>query len=363
MTKKPVAERGACGSNWSDPALSRGGLEPHSQLNQPTEKAMTVKRARTLDAATARKPQPQTVQPNQEPRLETAPNAGDVAVTGRGGTLADASLYASYAGQGMEDVSKDEMLVPIMRILQSNSPQCEENHPSGKYMPDAKPGMLYNTATQELYPKEGFDVIFCYRDHNFIEYVPRNNGGGFVAMHDPSEDMIANLRTEQGEFGKLKLDPSNEASNEIVETYYFYGIVHPRLDGTLENFEPFRAVFPFASTQIKKYKMMMTTINGIQLRPPVVKKPTPFPIFAHVWRIGTQPESNKKGRFFGWKAALRGGSATAARLTPNDPMFIDAHDFHQLLVAGAVTPDFGKDQNEEGTDTPAVDNDGNPIPF
>jgi hypothetical protein len=329
-----------------------------------------TKRARTLDAKAAVKER-EPVQAAQEQGAGTsqggtAPDSGQVATTGRGGTLADASLYASYAGQGMEDVRSEEMLVPILRILQSNSPQCDEESP--KYMPDAKPGMILNTATQELYPKEGFDVVLCYRDHNFIEYVPRNNGGGFVAMHDPSEDLIAKLREEQGEFGKLKLDPNNDTSNEIVETYYFYGIVHPRVDEDgkpIDDFDPFRGVFPLASTQIKKYKMMMTTINGIQLRPPVVKKPTPFPIFAHVWRIGTQPESNKKGRFYGWKTSLRGGSATAARLSPKDPIFIDAHDFHQLLVSGAVSPDFGKDEPEEATEDGAsrVDADGNPIPF
>jgi hypothetical protein len=308
-------------------------------------------RHRTLDArsaAAAKQAQPEQPEPQPEPRQ--AQQGAALAQTGKGGTLADASLYADYAGHGVEDVRKEEMLIPILRILQPLSPQCEEGN--AKFIPDAKPGMIYNTATGQLFSRDGFDFIICYRDHNFIEYVPRDNGGGFVGIHDPSDEFIAQLRDAQGEFGKLKLDPENEASNEIIETYYFYGIASPRLDdegNPVEDWDPIRAVIPYASTQIKKYRGMMTTINGIRLRIPG-KPEVPFPIFAHVWQFGTQPERNKKGSFFGWRTALRGGSSMSARLAPSDPRFIDAAGFHKLLTSGAVSADFGKDDGPDGDD-------------
>jgi hypothetical protein len=305
-------------------------------MNDMTKKS--VIRARTLDAKGA-------VAVKEQPVQAEEPQPGAVAPTGQGGTLSDMSEYAEYAGHGMQDIGRDEQLIPMFRLLQSNSPQCEEGGP--KYIPGAKPGLILNTATNQLYKRMEF--IICWRDHNFVEYVPRDAGGGFVGLHDPTDEFIAQLREAQGEFGKLKVNPENDQSNEIQETYYFYGIAFPiGLDD--QPLDPIRGVVPFASTQIKKYKMLMTTINGIQLRPPVVKKAIPFPIYAHKWEVSAQPERNKKGAFQGWRLAMVGGNPAAARLSPKDPLFQEAHDFHKLLESGAVTADFGKDTGEHVED-------------
>lgn len=249
--------------------------------------------------------------------------------------------YAEYAGVGLENIGRDEMLIPFFRILQSNSPQCDPEN--GAYIQGAVQGMIINTATNQLYNgKTGFTLIPCYRDHNFVEFVPRTAGGGFVGLHAPDEDIIARLRREQGEFGKLKLDPTNEQSNEITETFYLYGLV--LIDGE----DPVRGVIGFASTQIKAYKSMMTHANGILLRLPN-RAPIPFPLFAHRWLFKTVSQQNKKGKFYGWSIGLVGGAPLAARLSPKDPLFQAGADFNKLIASGAVKADYERgDVGDEG---------------
>ena len=64
-------------------------------------------------------------------------------------TIAAGQDYSQYAGQGFEDHTRDDYAVPFLGVLQSNSPQIET-------LPSARPGMLFNTVTNELY-----DFIAC----------------------------------------------------------------------------------------------------------------------------------------------------------------------------------------------------------
>jgi hypothetical protein len=122
--------------------------------------------------------------------------------------------YGNDYGSGTDDITPGEVIVPFYRILQSNSPQCDETNPL--YDSAARPGMLYNTATNEcLDGRVGISIVAVKRDHQFLEYIPRDAGGGFQGAWAPNDPRVAKLRAEQGDYNKLKL----ESGNELIETF------------------------------------------------------------------------------------------------------------------------------------------------
>ena len=63
--------------------------------------------------------------------------------------------------KGFDNMTQDDLALPFVRILGQLSPQVTAG--DSKYMENAKPGMIYNTVTSELYDgKTGIKVIPCY---------------------------------------------------------------------------------------------------------------------------------------------------------------------------------------------------------
>jgi len=63
--------------------------------------------------------------------------------------------------KGFDNMTQDDLALPFVRILGQLSPQVTAG--DAKYIEDAKPGMIYNTVTSELYDgKKGVKVIPCY---------------------------------------------------------------------------------------------------------------------------------------------------------------------------------------------------------
>ncbi len=54
-----------------------------------------------------------------------------------------------YAGQGFENTTSQDLPTPFLNVLQSNSPQIDED--DERYVEGAKAGMFYNTAAGELF--------------------------------------------------------------------------------------------------------------------------------------------------------------------------------------------------------------------
>lgn len=287
---------------------------------------------------------PATVPPTEETRASTA--------------LTVASDYAEDAGAGFEDVSSDELLIPFIRILQPLSSQCDEG--SGSYIEGARPGMIITTATGELWSgKTGFLYLPVRREHHYVEFVPREAGGGFVGIWSPADPRIAELKAQHGAFGKLPL----ASGNELIETYSLYGLALPLTDTGEVSADAgvIQGVIGFASTQIKAYKMITTRLMGL------IGSPPKFPLFAHAWHIRTVSQKNRKGSYYGWSAGLLHGDPRRALLRTTDPLYLQARDFFHLLRSGAAKADFAASganvPDEVQTGGGEVDPDGDHIPF
>lgn len=265
--------------------------------------------------------------------------------TGGGGTaLAVVDIDEEDRGAGLKNIGIDERKVPFIRILQSNSPECEEG--GVKFLPGAKAGLFINTSTKQLYPK--LIAIFVARDHKFLEYTPRAIGGGFVSVMKPDDPIVLMLRAKQGKFGKLsrdvtKRDAQGQAldGTEIVESFELYGIFIDLETGT-----KFRAIATFQSTGIKHYQTFIDRADSIEYQTGdgVVVKP---PIFAHKWLLTTGNEKNKKGSFKGYVIGLAEKKPDGSDDVPiksfikkSDPLYIAAKEFSKFVEAGQAEVDY-----------------------
>lgn len=272
--------------------------------------------------------------------------------------------YGADAGAGFENVGSDELLVPFIRILQALSPQCDEANGGAAFNPAARPGMVINTATAELFDgKRGFAYLPAHRDHTFPEFIPRDAGGGFVSVWSAADPRLPALQAAQGRFGKLAL----ESGNELTETFSLYGLMVP----FRESFDPARgvptlddldldaamqSVIGFTSTQIKTYRTIIARLAA------VIGQPPRFPLFAHVWHVRTVPQKNKKGSFFGWSFGLLGaGVPQLARLRTSSGLYQQAKAFNELLRAGAVRANYAAEGGgEDAGDSASEDGE---VPF
>jgi len=269
------------------------------------------------------------------PAVEEEAVAQATELTTQSTALAPADDYSEYAGAGFEGLEADELQVPFFRLLQTNSPDLDPTSPI--YKEHARPGMILNTLTEELIDgRTGFMFLPVRRDHLYLEKAPIEAGGGMVSVWSPSDPRIGPLKDRQGKFGRLKL----ESGNELIEVRSLYGLGTTEA-GTIEG------IISFSSTQMKKYASIVSKANQL-IRVGADPKKW-LPLFAYQWQLGSQPESNKKGKFFGWRVSLVGGNPNTARVPADSELFARAASFFKMLRAGKASADFATDHADAAT--------------
>lgn len=273
-----------------------------------------------------------------QPVVEKAPAvsaAVALAAAQNGGAVAERAAvnFEEDAGRGMENVDRDSIAIPFLAVLQKNSPQCDPD--AGEYMPEAKPGMLYNTVTRELFEgKEGgVELIPCYYERKWLRWTPREKGGGFKG--ELSASTVAALRAA----GKLieqenRLYVPDDAGNvnpklndKVADTRVHYVIVINRKRGILQP-----AVISLASTQIKKSKALNSLLDDVRFRRADGTQFKPA-TWASVVRMTTIAESNEKGSWSGVLFAVAGRNDDAAA-------YALAREFNALVASGAQQANF-----------------------
>lgn len=246
--------------------------------------------------------------------------------------LAANSAYEDYAGSGFENQDAADYTIPFLSILQALSPQLQDDE-------ELRQGTIINTVTGECYKgKQGICFVPATTKHQYIAWKPRNEGGGFVAAHDPSADVVRKA-VANGTFGQYK----DDQGNDLVETFYVYGVAVDEEGNAGE------AVVSFSSSKIKKYKGWMTKAKMIQI-PLADGRRIPAPLFAHRYRLTTVQEKNNKGSYYNWNIAFDGENATACRLSPDDALFARAVNIRQMLTDGTARADYESQSNSTGTD-------------
>jgi len=191
--------------------------------------------------------------------------------------------------------------------------------------------MLINSVTNELFDgDEGIDFIPVHFTRRLIEWVTKDNGGGFVAEHLVSPALLGS--TKRDDNGRDILPNGNQ----LVDTRNHYGLCR-LADGRLEP-----VLITMSSTQGKKSKRWMSLMAGLKIGT------FQAPMFSHAYNLTTVPEKNEHGSWFGWKIG------SPIPLTSEDE-YRAAKSFREQIASGEV-----KVQHEEVADTTAPAED---IPF
>jgi hypothetical protein len=222
--------------------------------------------------------------------------------------------YGADAGAGFEGQSGEDYALPFLGLLQPNSPELEN-------IEGAKQGQLINSVSQELFEGDvGVPFIPCTTEHCYVEWRPREKGGGIVKNHALDSKEVAEARAKV-RVGKYV----NAEGNELVETFYVYGVaILP--DG------PMAMAIAFTSTKIKVYKAWMTRAKSVMVQTPNGKVNPP--LFAHIYHVRSTKEENTKGKFWNYDIKTNRPTLEESRLAPNDDLYVMARDLRDAVVGG-----------------------------
>jgi len=193
--------------------------------------------------------------------------------------------YAADAGD--LGFGQQDLVVPFIRILQSNSPQLARGN--AKYIPSARAGDFYNTVTQDVFSgEEGIYVLPIVFQRSYTEWTPRNEGGGLVADHGSDASILRECsRDDKNRYWTQRGTIVQEAGH-----YFSFQVDVATGQYTM-------AVIPFTSTQWKKARTWNTLMSGMMVKTPQGMKP--LPMFANVYHLTTVGESNDSGDWLGYK--------------------------------------------------------------
>ena len=223
----------------------------------------------------------------------------------------------ALAGQGLENVTARDILIPRIGILQALSPQVNKGRP--EYIPGAGAGDICDFGTNEIIPAP-MAFIPCYYVVNWLEWAPRNSNRGLVRIHTTPAILDA---AKQDDRGRHVIN-----GNYIAETAQFFGLNVSR---------DFRRCFiSMTSTQLKKARRWVTLATSERLSGPNGTF-TP-PLFYRIYLLSTVTESNAEGTWQGWRIE-RGDPVTTL---PNAKAVIEeCKAFRNSLLEAKARADLG----------------------
>lgn len=257
--------------------------------------------------------------------------------------LAAVPDYGDDAGAGMEGRTADELLLPRIALLQSNSKVC-------KAVKAARPGMLHNNVTGALFDGEdGIEFVPASILHEVVEWVPLVKGGGLVDVYPADCAALQQAKETTGKrFGKFftKYDADGNAyerdgttplGNELVETYTVTGLaVLP--DGQMQP-----AQLTIKSTNITPFKKLLTTL---ELAADVFRQAgrQPFPLYAVPVRVTVREEARDKGDSYNYVFNVAGDDVLRALMQRTDPRYIAAKRVAEMVAAGERKVQYENDE-------------------
>jgi len=241
------------------------------------------------------------------------------------------------AGEGAS-FDSSEMQIPFVRLLQAMSPQL--NKRNAEHIEGAQQGDAFNNVTSQVWNgEEGIRVIPCYQCTKYLEFVPRELGGGFqgeIAANDP-------VLTQTTRSGSKEMLPSG---NELVKSDQHFVLVVDD-DGS---YQP--AVVDMKSTQLKVSRRWKTQIAMQKVKHPKSGAMVTPAVFATVWRLRSIEESNDQGTWNNWAVEKEG-------LVKERDLLQEARLFRQSVAAGEVKAA----PEGEPSATPPSDKRDKDIPF
>lgn len=179
-------------------------------------------------------------------------------------------------GMGNENLTRDDISIPRIGIIQSLSP--ERQKADSKYIPGSEEGQFFNTVTREILP-DTFKFVDIFYSKTFGVFTRREFGGGFRGQFGTGMEAQTFINTQD-----------NPAQLEIIDT----GIhVIVRLDAKDAPAET--AIVMFNKSKLKVSRQINTILKGKGAAR-----------FATVWEMSAVAEKSSKGPYYNFKVADKG---------------------------------------------------------
>jgi len=197
-----------------------------------------------------------------------------------------AALTGAKGSTGFEEADHTAYQIPMLSVLQKLSPQVDKDEP--EYVKGAKPGQIYHNIRKETY--DSITVIPAHYRKVYLEWVTRENGGGFRGEHGLAEGRKLLANCTRDDKGRFILE---ENEHQLAETANFYVLFEysPGL------YEP--VLISMASSQLKTSRVWMSQLKAATI---VIGDEvySDLKMNAYRWTMSTEALSNDKGKWFGW---------------------------------------------------------------
>jgi len=167
--------------------------------------------------------------------------------------------------RGNEGITKEDLVIPRLSIIQAISPELDENDPA--YIEGAKAGMLFNTLTRKLYTE--ILVVPIMYEKVYLIWRDRKKGGGFGGQYTTENEAGAAI-------GEMEDPDSWEATD--TPTHLCLAVS----DG-----KPFEIAIPMPKSKAKISRQLNSTIRLFG-----------GPRFSRVYRVTGVDDKNNAGEKF-----------------------------------------------------------------
>lgn len=239
--------------------------------------------------------------------------------------------YGDDAGSGFNHGTTDDMVIPMLKVLQALSPEVKEKK--------GDIGEIWNNVLEK--GGRELDIIPVFVDRQFVEWKPRKDGGGRVRSYTPDAPELIDFRNLNPKSFPKIFTEREEKGNNIVETYYMYVLIlnpenHEQVDGW--------GVFPIKSSFISKYKTWNTLVKTYMVDTPNGGR-SKTPLFAHKTKLKTFDDRKGDDDFANIHLGPVTGDIDTSLIAPNHPAYNDAKDFMKMIAEGAAKVDFAKEDD------------------
>jgi len=233
--------------------------------------------------------------------------------------------YGNDKGAGWEGTDNSDFQIPFLNQLQALSPEISGD--KDQKIKGAEIGMFINSVSKRLFK----EVIFvpCMTKHTFVEWKPRDQGGGFIAEHAIDSPIVAEAKAASGgDITKLK----TEAGNDLIDTFNIFAVI--LAEPNAEEVEDM-VVISFTKTKAKRYREIMTRLR-------TCKDARGAPLFAHQLRMSPTDEKNAAGQPYKnvkLTPAIE-NDVLSSMLDPSHPLLNDARALSDSVKTGAAKANF-----------------------
>ena len=215
--------------------------------------------------------------------------------------------FEEHAGKGLENIDKDDLALPFLKLLQSGSYETKKKH--AKYVDGAAAGMFYNTVTKKLYDGEkGINVIPCFYKMTYPEWAPFDRSEGRPVHPDRGPEIMAQT-TKNGTKDVLA------NGNEIIKTANHFVI--------LVGEKPEKALMPLKTTQLKTSRGWNSLMDNEVIVQQGTGKSIPAPAFSRIYHVKSVENSGN----FTW----HGMTVSLVKPVDNAEIFSMAVEFNAAL--------------------------------